>query len=447
MIGPHGLLKKGDRHLAGWASSVRKWVEHGASPLFQRPADRLRVRRASVRVRAGFTLVELLTAMGIITLLAGISVPIILAVIQGDKIRDASSSVLAAITAARERAALDGRPTGIRLISDANNPELVRQIVFIREADPVAPGGSQTGGAVVTNRVSVIKNGTGPFFYDTVEILQDQRFLQSLTSALPMERISYFRYALPNVSVYRGVLRLNGTGSFRAFSIFPNGGALANAASQAILYPPGLPNEPRTLLVLDTPLSNDLGRIDYPVASSGIRIEIARPPVPLEGAEPLQLPTGIVIDLGQLPRVQSPNTVTTFPVDPANLRLSRITPRLQYGNLVDASTGAVDFSFDIMFGTDRNVIGSSAVDDRIMLWLRDENSVSTDLNLIPGSNPQKFRKEVRGDSGNSSSLVVLATRTGQIGTYKPLLVDGNGDGYADWDQYYRNVDEGVGVNE
>jgi hypothetical protein len=296
---------------------------------------------------------------------------------------------------------------------------------------------------VVTNRVSAIKSSTGPFYFDTVEILQDARFLQSLTAALPVERVSFARYGLPNVSVYRGILRLNGTGAYRAFSIFPNGGGLTNAAPQAIFNPPG-GTENRTLLVLDTPLSNDVGRIDYPVTTSGIRIEIARPPVPLEGAEPLQLPTGIVIDLGQLPRVPANSTVTALPADPANLRLSRITPRLRFGNLVDVSTGAVDFSFDIMFGTDRNVVGSSAVDDRIMLWMRDENSVSTDIN--PNS-PNGTRKEVRGDSSNSCSLVVLATRTGQIGTYKPVLVDEDGDGFADWNQYYRNVDEGVGVNE
>ncbi|MBY0588995.1 prepilin-type N-terminal cleavage/methylation domain-containing protein [bacterium] len=405
--------------------------------------------------RIGFTLIELLTAMAIVTLLAGISVPIILSIIQGDKIRDASSSVQATITAARERAALDNRPTGIRLISDANNPELVRQIVLIREADPIVPGSSQAGGAVVTSRVSTIRSGTGPFFFDTVEILFDRQFLNTILAALPREQISLARYSVFNVSVYRGVLRLNGTGAFRGFSIFPDGGALANVtpANQVIFNPPG-GAERRTLLVLDTPLNNDLGRVDFPVASSGIRIEIARPPVPLEGAEPLNLPQGIVIDLGQLPKIDTTNVanvVTATPADASNQRLSRITPRMQFGNLIDRATGATDFSFDIMFGTDRNVIGSAAVDDRVILWMRDENAViaepNTQFATQPSSTPVLYRKEVRADSPDSNSLVVLSTRTGQLGTYKPVLVDENGDGFADWDQYYRNVEDGIGVND
>jgi prepilin-type N-terminal cleavage/methylation domain-containing protein len=402
----------------------------------------------SSRACAGFTLVELLTAMAIVTLLAGISVPIVLSIIQGDKVRDASSSVQATITAARERAALDNRMTGIRLIPDPANPELVRQIVFIREAEPIAPGGSVTGGAMVTNRISALRYGaTGPFFNDTVEVQFDRRFVQTIIGSLPAERISIARYNLPSVLAYRGFLRLNGTGPYVGFSFFPDGGALPNLTTQTLSIPAGVA-ENRSMLLLDVPLTVELGSIDLPVASSGVRIEIVRPPVPLEGAEPLQLPQGIVIDLGQLPRVETGQTTTTTRAAPPNLRLSRITPRLPFGNLIDAGTGAVDFSFDIMFGTDRNVVGSSAVDDRVILWVRDENAVLTDRNPnSPTGSPNETRKEIRAESPNSNSLVVLSTRTGQIGTYKPILLDKNGDGFADWDQYYTNVDEGVGVND
>jgi prepilin-type N-terminal cleavage/methylation domain-containing protein len=411
------------------------------------------VNRLSPRWRpSGFTLIELLTAMAIVTLLAGISVPIILSIIQGDKIRDASSSVQAAITAARERAALDNRPTGIRLVSDPNNPELVRQIVFIREADPIAPGGSVTGGAMVTDAASRLFGSTQPFF-DTVEIAYDPRFVATLVNALPRELVRLQRYSAANFQVVRGLLRINGTGTFRAFSYFA-GTAVGNAQNRG-LAAPFTGTEQRTLLVLDGPL--DAGVIDpatnatLPVSATGIRIEIARPPVPLEGAEPLNLPQGMVIDLGQLPRVDtsSPtNVVTPTVLDASTLRLSRITPRLSFGNLVDRSTGATDFGFDIMFGSDRNVIGSAAVDDRVILWMRDENSVQTDSNpnVPTQAGFNLFRKEVRADSSESSSLVVLSTRTGQLGTYKPILVDENGDGFADWDQYYRNVEEGIGVN-
>ena len=64
-------------------------------------------RPTAKTLRAGVTLVELLTVMGIMILLAAIAIPTIFAVIRGDKLRDASSSVQGFITAARERAALE----------------------------------------------------------------------------------------------------------------------------------------------------------------------------------------------------------------------------------------------------------------------------------------------------------------------------------------------------
>ena len=402
--------------------------------------------------RAGMTLVELLTVLGIMILLAAIAIPTILSVIRGDRLRDASGSVQGFLTAARERAALDNRPRGIRLIPDADNPELVRQIIFIREADPIAPGGSLNGGAVVSNYLTAPPNppilpAGGPLYnsmtptvsyYDTVEVPYDLQFVNAMVQSLPRGIVQLSRYNTGPVSVVRGVLRVGSSGPFRSFSYFPDTPAM-NSRTYYIN---------RTLLVLDEPLPTPIPGFDNGnLLGSGVGVEISRPPVPLEGVEPLVLPTGIVIDLGQLPTPPAsiPSSGATLSIDLSTQRLTRLTPRMSQITVYSAAT-PIDFGYDIMFSPQRNVIGPAAIDERIVLWLRDESSVLVDRRLV-SNNPDLYRKELQSTSSASNSLVALMTRTGVMGTYKPVLQDVDSDGWFDWQDYYQNIINNVGVNE
>lgn len=407
--------------------------------------------------RAGMTLVELLTALGITILLAAIAVPAVLSVIRGDRLRDASSSVQGFITAARERAALDNRPRGVRLVPDPDNPELVRQLIMIREADPIAPGGSLYSGAIVSNYFSQYVVA-GPSYYDTVEINYDQQFVNALTQSQTRGNVYLSRYSATPVLAVRGVLRIGSSGPFRSFSYFPEN---PNWNSRAT-------TPPRTLLILDEPLPVPIGADLDPtgtlnLAASGVGVEISRPPVPLEGVEPLVLPQGIVIDLGQLPKPANPGAISptstvTLSVDPSNQRLTKLTPRMPNITLYSPGT-PVDFSFDILFSPQRSVIGPAAVDERIILWLRDETGVLVESNpnyqTQASSSAQAvvFRKQLNITSSTSNSLVALMTRTGIMGTYKPVLTEaGNGnnagaDGFYDFAHYYDNVNANVGVND
>ncbi|MBX9653823.1 hypothetical protein K2Y11_09430 [bacterium] len=413
--------------------------------------------------------------LGIMILLAAIAIPTILSVIRGDRLRDASGSVQGFLTAARERAALDNRPRGIRLIPDADNPELVRQIILIREADPIAPGGSLNGGAVVSNYLSTASGGPfnkGRSFFDTVEIPYDRQFVNALLQSQQRAEITLSRYAdtgppFPRYAVIRGVLRIGSSGPFRSFSYFPDTPALNSRTF----------GTDRTLLVLDEPLPTPIPGFDNGnLLGSGVGIEISRPPVPLEGVEPLVLPTGIVIDLGQLPTPAAPQSIS--PISPVTLsigdqseRLTRLKPRMSTITLLRPGA-QIDFGYDIMFSPQRNVIGAAAVDERIVLWLRDETGVIVEPNTNyvaqdgAPTNPQQntlYRKQLTTNSSSSNSLVAIMTRTGVVGTFKPVLQDvltetkasGNagggttagGDGFFDWNDYYQNIINNVGVNE
>ena len=123
----------------------------------------------------------------------------------------------------------------------------------------------------------------------------------------------------------------------------------------------------------------------------------------------------------------------------------------------------IDFGYDILFSPRRNVIGSAAQDERIMIWLRDETAEQPEPNMNyqtqPAGSSQAavHRMQLDITSPPSNSIVVLATRTGMLGTYKPVLVDNYtesssngltspGDGLFDFSSYYQNVYQNVGVN-
>jgi type II secretory pathway pseudopilin PulG len=394
------------------------------------------------------TLVELLTAMGIIVLLAAIAVPTIGTILRGDRLRGASSTVQGMLTSARERAALDGQARGVRLIPDESNPELCRRLIYIRAASPLAPGAGTGGGAIVTSFTSTDR-GTAPFF-DTVEIDFDAAFEAELRESQARRRITLARYGQVDVEVVRGEIRLGSSGPYRSFSYFVNGPLRAKRTGPD-----------RLLLILDEPLALPIGPTALfsagSLAASGLSVEIARPPVPLEGADPVVLPTGIVIDLGQIPPAGAAGDLRT--IDPAAQRLTRLTPRLS--TIISRPGQPMDYAFEVMFGPERNVIGSTAVDERVILWLRDEAGVLAEANTgTLGVQTQPalslYRKEISATSSDANSLVALSTRTGRLGTYKPVLQDGkldatnkliNTDGYYDWEFYYQNIIDDVGVND
>lgn len=408
--------------------------------------------------RRGLTLVELLTSMAIVAILAAIAIPIVVGMIRGDRVRRGSLLVQGALINARERAALDGLPRGVRFIPDDDNPEYCRQIIFIREGDAVS-----TGRCVVSNGAG--STLAAPYF-DVVGLPADEVNLAAFNDLPRGYAVNVLRNWTGTQYALRGSIRFERAGKIHAFTM-----RLASTPADADVQPLDaftLYGRQYIALVLDEPFPVEIpvdaatsGNPPLALARAALEYEIPRPPAPLEGADPVFLPNYTVVDLGQLPDFT--NTPPQGWVDDSYNRLTRLAPRLPQPHL-NPETNVVDFGFEVMFSPDGRVIGNAATDDRIILWVRDENNVQTEPNpgwtIVPPANggSGKARREILASSTGGNSLVVLSPRTGFLGTFKPVLQDlltfdsNNGwtngpDGYFDWDAYYENVFNNVGVND
>lgn len=76
------------------------------------------------RVRRGFTLVELLVAMGVILVLTGLALVVVPGILDQDRTTDAAGLTRQWLMISKNRAGRDGLPRGVRLIvaADPNNP-------------------------------------------------------------------------------------------------------------------------------------------------------------------------------------------------------------------------------------------------------------------------------------------------------------------------------------
>jgi prepilin-type N-terminal cleavage/methylation domain-containing protein len=110
-----------------------------------------------------FTLVELLVVMAAITLLAAITVPSIKGLLEGQKVRSASTMVKTHIESARARAMATGSPVAVML---ERNPNQVNTVTALAIGQIFPP---YTGD--VTDARGVLTNSSGnDTFYDTITI-------------------------------------------------------------------------------------------------------------------------------------------------------------------------------------------------------------------------------------------------------------------------------------
>ena len=83
------------------------------------------------RDRASFTLLELLVSLGIILILATLTMRLLNATLNSDRIRNAARELQSFLAGSRDRAVYAGQPRGVRLIQDPNDRSAVHSFVYV----------------------------------------------------------------------------------------------------------------------------------------------------------------------------------------------------------------------------------------------------------------------------------------------------------------------------
>ena len=88
-------------------------------------------------VRTGFTLVELLAVMGIIIVLASIAAMVVPAAVSQDRTTDGAALTRQYLMIAKNRAARDGQPRGLRLIVTADSTVPTKSPLWVTDVQEI----------------------------------------------------------------------------------------------------------------------------------------------------------------------------------------------------------------------------------------------------------------------------------------------------------------------
>ncbi|MEI8383604.1 MAG: prepilin-type N-terminal cleavage/methylation domain-containing protein [Planctomycetota bacterium] len=96
-----------------------------------------------VKLRSGFTLVELMMVIGLVLLIAVMTASAINLSVSGDKVRGGARQVQSYLAGARDRAIYSKAPRGVRFLLDSTNNRTVSSMVYIAPTDDWTQGNIQ----------------------------------------------------------------------------------------------------------------------------------------------------------------------------------------------------------------------------------------------------------------------------------------------------------------
>lgn len=358
----------------------------------------------------------------IIAMLVAIAAPAALEVSQGDRLRDAATSLQGVLANARDRAMTTNSAVGLRLVRMSTNKmdpryNFVNTLLLVRRAPLICDGRAMVVHSGWNGRGATEQSGD---IYDRVVLLgSDPEMLRDLPNN--GNKIGQREFY--------GAIRFGFAGRFYNFTILESGinssyPQLRLAEPMPAPIPAGYvaPALPPFTSPLDV---NNLSAAinSRAIESYGTNYQILMGNVPIDEAAPIPLPAGIVIDIGNIP-------------DDARAKdksLSQLRPD-EFKN------------FDIMFSAAGRLEGASAASGQTILWLHD---ATAEVHTV--SNGHESYRLVSTSGGGQHALVAINATTGLTQSGQPNLVDiyndlkleSGLDGYFDNDAYFAHIRQGV----
>lgn len=345
--------------------------------------------------RRGFTLIELLVVIGILLALTLMTVHAFRVNAGGDRLRGAARTTQSAFMGAKDRALHAKDRRGVRLLRDSGDGSLVNGFMYLQpiEMQTYGPHAFEMGrrddnpadGTPDTGDVTVIHGNT----FDATQPQTDWYTISSYFAVPPRIRIPA------------------GTGQWYTFQTFGSGPYAFGQASQ--------------YLILTTPFPDAgvAGLVSHPITGATFTsCDIEMAPEVLPNHAPIQLPSGVVIDLyySQIPA--SWYTQRSVVIGTA-LNTGEVDEAADPTNAANRIYRTYIPNMEVMYSPRGVITGPVAAAGPIHLLLRDIQDATQGLNPIDPA----CKGEVR--------VLSVFPMTGHVQVYEYDPTDADANGYAD----------------
>ncbi len=345
--------------------------------------------------KPGFTLVELLVAMALAVVLLALAIGVSQSsAFDSQKVVGSADRLTEWMIAAKSKALRDKAPRGIRLIPDTANPEIIREIAYIEQPDPIPSNGPLLLGSRLT------------FYYPckVTQTTMPQNVSYDFDNLLPVPmgatpapagRGVYLTLSTAQLATFSSTVQANDLISIPELRCVLKLGSPTHTTNP--VAPPGVNNAATATILLNVAAQSlpDLGRNVYSIHNSSTLDGAAHPQVPAS-------PTNGTLMVSNFSIIRAARPILGEPTQQLPSGMA-VDVRAAQTTSLNPPAADVNGNRDILFAPTGEVIG--ATEALTVLLLRDANLPNVVAPL--GANY---------DQAGQMILICLYNKTGAIAT-------------------------------